>query len=153
MPAVFSVLFQAGSWNNPSEVWRSKGGTVIFHITSQKHKGRKHTPSEKPEAFPEDRRQYLLIRAQKDLRNGETQAHRAQWLLSSHDLPPPAASLTAGIYFSAPPSINFLAPLENQIHHFLIWTGSQWITKVCSFTFLKPGLMASATTGTPGGGV
>lgn len=42
---------------------------------SQKHKGRKHTPSRKPEAFPEDRRQYLLVRAQKHLRNEEGQKH------------------------------------------------------------------------------
>lgn len=75
MPAVFSVLFRADSWNNPSEVWTSKGGTTVFYIMAQKHKGRKHTPSKKPKAFPEDRRQCLLLRAQKYLRNEEGQKH------------------------------------------------------------------------------
>lgn len=77
---------------------------------SQKHKEGNTHPSEKPKVFPEDRRQYLLIRAQKDLRNEEGKKHME--LLSSHV--PPAQSLTAGVYFSALPSIYFLA-----------WTGRQ----------------------------
>lgn len=63
---------------------------------SQKHKEGNTHPSEKPKVFPEDRRQYLLIRAQKDLRNEEGKKHME--LLSSH-VPPSSISNSRSLFF------------------------------------------------------
>lgn len=97
---------------------------------SQKHKEGNTHPSEKPKVFPEDRRQYLLIRAQKDLRNEEGKKHME--LLSSH-VPPSSVSNSRSLFFCT--SFHLFPSLD--------WKAVNNKKKSLLF-FLKPGFMVNS---------